>query len=86
VRIKEPPHHRTLPLNLKNHKNHAAVAPPAQGVDPQVIPFLDVLAELGARAVLRELAPRDRYKVHIRPKRVNDKPKFSLKRLRICQT
>jgi hypothetical protein len=55
VRIRQDSHHTAPPLNLKKHANPASAARPAQGLVPAVIPFLDALAELGARAVLADL-------------------------------
>lgn len=86
MRIKQASHHKPPSLNLKKHANPASAARPAQGLDPAVVPFLDALAEIGARAVVRDLDDqRRKYVVRIKPKpkpvlRIvpRDKPKFVL--------
>lgn len=91
VRIKQASHHKPPSLNLEKQENRTSAARPAQGLDPAVVPFLDALAELGARAVLRDLERREPFKLVIRPPRLRivprdkplpDKPEFVLARRR----
>lgn len=86
MRIRLASHHIAPSLKLKTQARPTSAVPPAKGVDPAVIPFLDVLAELGARAVLRDLAPTERFKVRIGQSEPH-KPVFRLKPrgVRICR-
>jgi hypothetical protein len=84
VRLKQASHHTPPKLRHENPARSTSSAPSSSALDPAVKPFLDALAELGARAVLRDLDPRNKYQVRIKPKSAPklDKPKFKLVRPR----